>query len=75
MPKRKSAPAPTAAEPPQPAVGDLVWVLGLGGEALEKPWPAIVRDVVGINAVVKSALEAPGLGTTLNRGVFWLEEP
>ena len=45
MPKRKSAPAPTAAEPPQPAVGDLVWVLGLGGEALEKPWPAIVRDV------------------------------
>ena len=33
------------AEPPQPAVGDLVWVLGLGGEALEKPWPAIVRDV------------------------------
>ena len=46
MPKRKSAPAPTTgAEPPQPAVGDLVWVLGLGGEALEKPWPAIVRDV------------------------------
>ena len=45
MPKRKSAPAPTAAEPPQPAVGDPVWVLGLGGEALEKPWPAIVRDV------------------------------
>ena len=43
MPKRKSAPAPTAA--PSPAVGDLVWVLGLGGEALEKPWPAIVRDV------------------------------
>ena len=22
-----------------------MWVLGLGGEALEKPWPAIVRDV------------------------------
>ena len=43
MPKRKSAPAPTAAAP-SPAVGDLVWVLGLGGEALEKPWPAIVRD-------------------------------
>ena len=36
MPKRKSAPAPTTgAEPPQPAVGDLVWVLGLGGEAHE----------------------------------------
>ena len=44
MPKRKSAPAPPAAAP-SPAVGDLVWVLGLGGEALEKPWPAIVRDV------------------------------
>ena len=44
MPKRKSAPAPPAAAP-SPAVGDLVWVLGLGGEALEKPWPAIIRDV------------------------------
>ena len=44
MPKRKAAPAP-AASAPQPEVGDPVWVLGLGGEALGKPWPAIVRDV------------------------------